>query len=218
MVVLSQHFLRDKGAAEVIAENLEPGTPIIEVGSGKGFLTDFVRPDLCIEIDEELALGLKGKDVIIADGRKLPVLRGQIVSSLPYHITRDFFEEVMRINGIRKLVLILQLDFVEKVLNHPTYISFALNYFYNIRAVAGVPPSSFFPPPRVQSVIVVFNRVREFNPEVVSRLRCISNYHNKVLSRAADECGFTCNCNRRLGEFKPWQVSELLSCMELESA
>ncbi|WP_231918321.1 16S ribosomal RNA methyltransferase A [Saccharolobus solfataricus] len=185
--------------------------PILEIGCGKGNITRFLEPDICIELDDKMIEYLKNFNLVIADARYLPVLRGQLVSSLPYQITSDFFKEVIKLNNIRKLTLILQKDFVDKIFNDSTYISFLLNYIYNIQIKDIIPPSCFSPRPKVYSIITIFNRIREYDKEVDSILSCISRYRNKTLRKASKLCGFSSNNDLKVREFKPWQVLELLN-------
>ncbi|WP_338604829.1 16S ribosomal RNA methyltransferase A [Sulfolobus tengchongensis] len=192
--------------------------PILEVGCGKGNITRFLEPDICIELDKKFIKYLKGYNLVIADARHLPVLRGQLVSSLPYQITSDFFKEIVKMDGIRRLLLILQNDFVEKVLNDSTYISFLLNYHFSIQAKDVIPPRDFRPSPKVFSTIVIFNRVRQYRKDIDELIRCISKYKNKTLRRVSKLCGGISYSDLKVREFKPWQILELLNSMELSSA
>jgi len=145
----------------------------------------------------------------------LPIIRGQIVSSLPYQITYDFFKEIVKLNEIYRLVLILQKDFVDKLFNEPTYISFLLNFHFIINIKDVIPPTFFKPIPKVYSVISIFNRVRKYDKRVDEVISCVSRYRNKTLRRVSQLCGLNSNNDLKVREFKPWQVLELLSSMGL---
>ena len=60
-----QHFLRDRGVLARIADalNLEDGTTVIEIGPGRGALTDVLAERaarlLAIEVDRDLAAHLR---------------------------------------------------------------------------------------------------------------------------------------------------------------
>ncbi|MEM0373809.1 MAG: 16S rRNA (adenine(1518)-N(6)/adenine(1519)-N(6))-dimethyltransferase, partial [Sulfolobales archaeon] len=114
---------------------LQQVRPIIEVGCGKGNISRIINPDLCIEIDNKFIKYLKNYNLILADARFLPIFRGQIISSLPFYITYDFMLEVSSLSKISYLVLILQKDFVYKILKKPTFISYLLNYYYKINLI-----------------------------------------------------------------------------------
>lgn len=214
---LGQHFLiNDKVIEKFVSYVNFSIRPIIEIGGGKGSITKFLHPDLVIEIDKSLASFLP--NVIIGDGRALPITRGQIVSSLPYYITFDFFEEVSKLNSVRYLTLILQLDFVKKIINEPTYISYLLNYYYRIDVKDIIPPWFFSPRPKVFSAIVSLTRTRNFDQRINNLLKCVSKYRNKNLSKALELCGLKAQQldNKKVREFKPWEVRELLRSMGIE--
>lgn len=218
-MVLGQHFLNDHVFISKIVSyvNFEI-RPIIEVGCGKGNLSQYINPDVCIEYDLSFVNYLKKYNLIIADGRELPVIRGQIVSSLPFYITREFLMEISRLNGISRLVLVLQKDVVDKLLNEPTFVSFVTNYFYKLDAKEIIPPKSFYPTPKVFSQIVIMNRINKFDDKVIDILRCVSKYKKKTLRKVVKLCKLNYTSDdKRIEEFKPWQVIELLNLLGIKS-
>ncbi|ARM75902.1 16S ribosomal RNA methyltransferase A [Acidianus manzaensis] len=217
-MILSQNFLVDKYFISKFVSYIANERPLIEVGCGHGNISRFIHPDVCIEIDERFKDELKDYNLVIADGRKMPILRGQIVSSLPYSITEDFFNEIVQINEINRLVLILQKDFVDKIKFYSTFISFILNFYFDIILYDIIPPYSFSPKPKVFSIISIFNRKRRFNPIVNNALRCVSNYRNKKLKSAAKLCGLVSGEEKRVREYKPCQVLELLNSLGISYA
>ncbi len=192
--------------------------PIIEVGCGKGAISAKLNPDVCIEIDVRLLNYLRSFNLVVSDARHLAVFRGSLVSSLPYSITKEFFLEASRLNGVRNMLLILQKDFVDKILEYPSYISFLLNYYYLIRPLDVIPPEAFVPKPRVYSQIVYFKRNREFDARVTEVIECVSRFHNKKVRRAAELCNVKSENERRVRDYKPWEISELLRSMGISSA
>ncbi|BDC19302.1 16S ribosomal RNA methyltransferase A [Acidianus sp. HS-5] len=216
---LSQNFLINTFFISKFSSYIEKNIkPIIEVGCGKGSISKFINPDLCVEIDENLIKYIKDYNLIISDARFLPIRRGQIVSSLPYSITEDFFLEVSKLDEIQYLALILQKDFIDKILNYATYISFILNYIFDIWAHETVPPSAFDPRPKVYSIIVTFKRKRKYNARIDEYLKCVSRFRNKRLKNVGEYCGFISRSEKRVREFKPCQVIELLNLMGLNYA
>lgn len=215
---LSQNFLVDNYFITKFVSYVDNQRPIIEVGCGKGNISQYINPDICIEIDLSFSNFLRKYNLIIADARKIPAYRGQIVSSLPYSITEDFFNEVVKLDRVTKLVLILQKDFVDKIKLYPSSISFVLNYYYKISFYEIIPPHSFYPKPKVYSQIVIFERIREYNEKITSLLECIGRYRNKKLKNAAKICGIGVYEERRVRDFRPCQVLELLNSLDIKYA
>ena len=218
MTKKGQHFLTDDTVVKKVISYVDfSKRPIIEIGGGKGSLTSKLKPDLTIEIDSKFLPYLRDYNLVIADALFPPFLRGQIVSSLPYYITSDFMLNMVKHSQITRMVLILQKDFVDKVVGEPSYISYVLNFHFKIFPKDVVSPYSFFPRPKVFSQIVVFERERDYDPGVDSVLKCISSYKNKKLSSAAKLCGLIVSEERKVREFKPWQVIELLNSLGIKS-
>ncbi|AKV75203.1 16S rRNA methyltransferase [Metallosphaera sedula] len=192
--------------------------PLIEIGCGKGNLSRFLNPDVCIELDSRLLPFLSQYNPVQGDARKLPVSRGQIVSSLPYSITSDFFVEVSRLDSFPRLLLVLQEDFVNKILDYPTFLSFLLNYYYRISELMVIPPKAFRPVPKVFSSLVLLERRRNYNEIVTEIIKCLSSYRNKTLKNASQLCGLSSTETRRVRDFKPWMVTELLGSVGISSA
>ncbi|BCU70609.1 16S ribosomal RNA methyltransferase A [Stygiolobus caldivivus] len=216
MAKKGQHFLVDVNTVKRIISYVDfSQRPLIEIGGGKGALTSILNPDLTIELDPTLIPFLMKYNLVIADAVNPPFSRGQVVSSLPYYITFDFMTTMVKLSGVQRLVLVLQKDFIDKVINDPTYISFTLNFHFKIFPKEIISPRSFYPKPRVFSQIVVFERIKSYNFYVDEALRCISSYKNKKLSSLSEFCKVRSNENKRIRDFKPWQVTELLKLLDI---
>ncbi|MCH1771852.1 MULTISPECIES: 16S ribosomal RNA methyltransferase A [Metallosphaera] len=214
----SQNFLVDQEIISRIVGYASELRPLIEIGCGKGNLSRFLNPDVCIELDSRLLPFLSQYNPVQGDARKLPVSRGQIVSSLPYSITSDFFVEVSRLDSFPRLLLVLQEDFVNKILDYPTFLSFLLNYYYRISKLMVIPPKAFRPVPKVFSSLVLLERRRNYNEIVTEIIKCLSSYRNKTLKNASQLCGLSSTETRRVRDFKPWMVTELLGSVGISSA
>ncbi|ABP94241.1 MULTISPECIES: 16S ribosomal RNA methyltransferase A [Metallosphaera] len=214
----SQNFLVDQEIISRIVGYASELRPLIEIGCGKGNLSRFLNPDVCIELDSRLLPFLSQYNPVQGDARKLPVSRGQIVSSLPYSITSDFFVEVSRLDSFPRLLLVLQEDFVNKILDYPTFLSFLLNYYYRISELMVIPPKAFRPVPKVFSSLVLLERRRNYNEIVTEIIKCLSSYRNKTLKNASQLCGLSSTETRRVRDFKPWMVTELLGSVGISSA
>lgn len=175
-----QHFLVDDAVvAEIIADC--PSThPIIEIGPGSGALTHSLLgagvPLLLIEIDSKWHshwenyrdthphLSVIRADVLTVsweDIRRWQAPPYTIVSNLPYEISGPFLIRLARAWGLwGRAVLMLQEEIVQKLLAAPgsrAYgrLSIQVQRYCDVVAGQKVPPSSFSPPPKVDSQCVL---------------------------------------------------------------
>lgn len=172
-----QHFLTDRATLDAIAASVEarPGETIIEIGPGRGVLTD-VLADLpndliAIEIDHMLSEQLReryaGKPRIrILEKDVLAVEVGAIVSgpfvvvgNVPYYITTPILFHVLRAPFPRHAVFLVQREVADRMTASPDSKEYgALSV--NVQATADteiirrVPPHAFSPPPKVESAVI----------------------------------------------------------------
>ena len=174
----SQNFLRDLrvvekilAAAELVAEDR-----VLEIGPGLGVLTRRLA-SLCkevqvIEIDRDLALELKAGgdlDVDIHEGDALKMdwrelLREppwKMVANLPYNISSPLFFKILDNRDLfERLVLMFQKEFAARLCAQPGNKDYGIpsvfcRQYFDVSPVAVVPPTSFFPAPKVSSMVLV---------------------------------------------------------------
>lgn len=174
---LGQHFLTDKRIAErisslVLADNCDT---IIEVGPGKGILTDFFlgRSDkkfMAVEIDEESVEFLKiqypehHEALIYGDFLKTDLgemgNRLSVVGNFPYNISSQIFFHILNYRDhVSEVVCMLQKEVGLRLASPPGnkqygILSVFLQAWYTIEVCFQVKPGAFFPPPDVQSVVI----------------------------------------------------------------
>lgn len=101
------------------------------------------------------ALSVDWKEVL--DGLAEP--RG-IVSNMPYNITGPLLERVCRVQGlIDRAVLMMQREVGEKMVALPGdrtrgSLSVVLQHLFHVQKVCVVPPGAFWPPPKVESIVL----------------------------------------------------------------
>jgi 16S rRNA (adenine1518-N6/adenine1519-N6)-dimethyltransferase len=174
---LGQHWLKDSGVIAKIVAACQPASGVLEIGPGTGVLT---RPlaaaaqVLAIEIDPRAAEELSGTlpkaqiltgDVLQAD---LPALLETLpeprtlVSNLPYYITAAVAEKVCEAaQHLDRAVLMMQAEVAERLMAKPGdsargSLSVFVQYFFEVESVCKVPPSAFYPPPKVDSRVLLF--------------------------------------------------------------
>ena len=179
-----QHFLADKGIIQDIVAAIapQPGDPMVEIGPGLAALTQPLVERLgrltVIELDRDLAfrLRLNGQlDVIEADVLRvdftqlaqtmrdkaaLPELRLRVVGNLPYNIsTPILFHLLNHVHVIEDQHFMLQKEVIDRMVARPSTsdygrLSVMLQWRHAMENVLFVPPTSFDPPPRVDSAVV----------------------------------------------------------------
>jgi 16S rRNA (adenine1518-N6/adenine1519-N6)-dimethyltransferase len=173
---LGQHFLIDGEVAEntVRLAELEPGATVLEIGPGRGALTDRLRaaghPVVAVELDEGLASSLAarrdpGLTVVRGDFLRvaleaLPAGPLPVVANLPYAtgtaIVSRLLEHPAR---FPRLVVMLQLEVAQRLCAAPNSRSYGgLTVLVALQATANmgfvVPPSAFAPQPKVDSAVL----------------------------------------------------------------
>lgn len=172
-----QHFLSDRTTLESIAGAAAPsaGDTIIEIGPGRGALTDilaqFPNDLIAIEIDhllrEQLSeryaqnsrVTILEKDVLAVEVGSLANGPFVLVGNVPYYITTPIVFHVLRAPFPRQMVFLVQREVAERIISGPGTKSYgALSV--NVQAVATteiirlVPPGAFKPPPKVDSAVI----------------------------------------------------------------
>lgn len=177
---LGQHFLVDANIARKMLALLEPREEdcIVEIGPGKGFLTQFFLDSGArvygVELDDRLAAFLAEKfanapsfTLIHADFRTVPLdfldpscRNVKWLGSLPYNITSVvFFRMIDEYPRICRAVFLIQREVAERVVASPGckdygILSVLLQTFYRPVLEFYVPPTVFRPRPRVESAVI----------------------------------------------------------------
>jgi 16S rRNA (adenine1518-N6/adenine1519-N6)-dimethyltransferase len=172
-----QHFLVDQAALRDIAAAVQPraGETIVEIGPGRGALTDLLAETgndvIAIEIDRALASQLRERysgnarvRIIEADfldtGLSEIVNRDfAVVGNVPYYITTPIIFRVLEPPLPRCAVFLVQREVAERIIASAGSSSYgALSV--NVQAIAGteivryVGAGSFRPPPKVESAVI----------------------------------------------------------------
>ena len=186
---LGQHFLTDKTVCERILAQLQqfPMERLLEVGPGAGALTEFIYkvPSLefkAIELDTEKVNYLL---------HTYPELNGKLVNedfletampfedsftlvgNFPYNIsTQIVFKVLDWKQNVPMMIGMFQKEVAERIAAKPHskaygILSVLAQAFYDVTYLFDVPPSSFNPPPKVDSGVIMFKRKEKF-PEMAS--------------------------------------------------
>ena len=174
---LGQNFLTDKNKVLEIFRMLELNSdiPIIEVGPGKGALTDMIdevsQNNLAIEIDSEMIEILENKnykntkiinsDILELDFKDLfsDYKEKHFISNLPYYISTKIIFMALGDETIKRISIMMQKELAERIFaNNNTRkfgrITVALGSFYDVKGKINVKADSFTPKPNVDSIFI----------------------------------------------------------------
>ncbi|MEO8879521.1 MAG: 16S rRNA (adenine(1518)-N(6)/adenine(1519)-N(6))-dimethyltransferase RsmA [Gemmatimonadaceae bacterium] len=174
---LGQHFLTDPRILARIADAvaLAPDETVVEIGPGRGSLTDALLARaarvVAIEIDRKLVELLREKyahepRLTIIEGDVLETNLGEVAGgayalagNVPYYITTPILFQALRQPRALRSVLLVQKEVAARMAAPPGADDYgALSV--NVQAVAEVemlfriPSGAFNPPPRVDSAVV----------------------------------------------------------------
>jgi 16S rRNA (adenine1518-N6/adenine1519-N6)-dimethyltransferase len=172
-----QNFLRDQNILDriIAAAALQDGDRVLEIGPGQGALTKQLLltglPVLAVEIDRDLGAALQeldadNLDVVVGDVLRLnwsELLKHppyKLVANLPYNVSSQILFRVLEHrHNFSTLVLMFQKEVGDRLVAEEgtrSYgiLSVLMQTWFRIEKVIKVPPQSFFPPPKVDSVVL----------------------------------------------------------------
>jgi 16S rRNA (adenine1518-N6/adenine1519-N6)-dimethyltransferase len=174
---LGQHFLSDPRILSRIADALGPvhDTTVVEIGAGRGALTDQLRVRarqvVAVEVDRALAALLRARyagdeHVRIVEGDILRMPLGELaggeyalVGNVPYYITTPIVFHALERPRPTRAVFLVQREVAERMTAAPGSAEYGA-LTVNLQAAARVellftvPAGAFHPPPKVQSAVV----------------------------------------------------------------
>lgn len=160
----NQHFLIDQNIINKYLKllNIKPNDVVVEIGAGKGVLTNYLK-DIAkklyvIEIDKRLKEYLDKIDnitVIYNNVLNIDIPScDKIVTSLPYNIIEPFTKKLINTN-FKELYMLIGSNYVDDVLNNNiNKLSIITNSYFNLTKLLEVLPSSFDIPPHTLSYVV----------------------------------------------------------------
>ena len=181
-----QHWLVNKKVLEKIKEvaDLDENDFILEIGPGRGALTSKlldseIRKLHAIELDKDLIDFLKVKfksnekfslqegDILSTNIDSINQNITKVIANIPYNITGPILNifvgrlGLIRNYNYKKIIFLMQKDVVDRILakeGNPNAgaLSIRMQLLSKIKKICDVAPSSFIPPPKVFSSLVLF--------------------------------------------------------------
>jgi 16S rRNA (adenine1518-N6/adenine1519-N6)-dimethyltransferase len=177
---LGQHFLTSPRALRRIAEacDLAPDTTVVEIGAGLGGLTAELSARagrvIAVELDKALAeylerrfadtnvtvlqsdaLALDPADALVRAGAKPPYV---LAGNLPYYVAQPLLRHFLEAKPApERLVVMVQAEVAESIVAKPgemSLLSVSVQLYGEPRLLFRVPPSAFYPSPKVRSAVV----------------------------------------------------------------
>ena len=162
---------------ETIKSIYKPGTKIVEIGGGLGYITEKLAEGFddvdVLEIDDELfrILEFKINNYLKIKNFKLKILKEDImeyappkkdyllVGNIPFHISGQLYRRFMSDEKHKPygMVFITDKQYATTLMGQPprSYrVSLQAQAYGDIEIVADVPPSSVYPEPKVMSCIM----------------------------------------------------------------
>ena len=182
-----QNFLEDTGVINSIVRAIHPlpADHLVEIGPGKGALTELLSASACrldvVELDRDLVPGLlaafsvnprfrlHSADALAFDFAALAqdAIPLRVVGNLPYNISTPLIFRLLENTAIiRDMHFMLQLEVVDRLAAKPGgkdwgRLGIMAQYLCAVDKLFEVPPEAFNPRPRVQSAIVRLTPWRE---------------------------------------------------------
>ena len=201
---LGQNFLIEKNIVrKILSLTSFKGKNIIEIGPGKGALTDEIikmKPKLLIliEKDEALTNYLNSKyslektvkiyntDILNFNFEKINKDKIIIIGNLPYNISSQILIKILRYKKIKTkfedLILMFQKELGEKIIGKfpsKNYGRLSIITNFKLRVIKKflVSANCFFPKPKVTSMVIHFKTLKKnlFNINNISNLEKITN-------------------------------------------
>jgi 16S rRNA (adenine1518-N6/adenine1519-N6)-dimethyltransferase len=194
---LGQHFLFQRPILDRIAEAAcgARAETVVEIGAGPGGLTAALLERcgrlIAIEIDPALAAGLRTSysqhprfSLVEADVLQTDLSqwgRVTVCGNLPYYISTPIIEKTLALGPLlERAVFLLQKEVADRLAAGPGsrdygYLSVAAQLYCQVERLFIVKPSSFRPPPKVDSAVVRLQpRAAPAVPDPVRFLRFVS--------------------------------------------
>ncbi len=218
---LGQHFLTSDKIAKQIVSAAKPSKQdtVLEIGTGKGILVSQLcknaKKVISIEADKDLHDAAKSKFSDITnltlkygDGFKSKDNFSIFVSNLPYSKSKNAIEWLIQRKFLRAVVMV-QKEFAQKLLKEKKAISVLANYGLDIKEIMKVGKNNFFPPPKVDSVVLELTRKKSASKELILTVNKLFSYRRKTLQNILKQFGKNIKSDKRLDDLSGDEIIKI---------
>ncbi len=182
---LGQHFLRDEGVLVKIKRAVEGAKRIVEIGGGRGALTEHLLklgvPVTVVEIDDNLCLYLRDRfkghniEIVQEDAASFSMrYNSSVVGNLPYNVSKRIIRNmILQKEKVEKMIFMVQKEVADSIVAKPstkeyTKFSVFVQMFCDVRRLFNVKKGAFFPQPKVESSVVELSpyRINALNRDI----------------------------------------------------
>lgn len=177
---LGQNFLKSAEALReiILAGDLKAGDVVLEVGPGRGALTEKILGAganvIAIEKDHELIPVLEEKFKKEIEDKRLEIIEKdileyeqvgehKIIANIPYYITGTFLQKFLETeNQPEKMVLMLQKEVAQRIVakdSKESILSISVKAYGVPKYVMTVKAKYFSPAPNVDSAVIAINNI-----------------------------------------------------------
>jgi len=144
----------------------QPGETVVEIGPGRGALTDVLLARglkvIAIEKDRGLAAALGTREnltVVTGDALKVNWHAPKVIGNIPYYITSPLIDKALTPPLPERIVFLVQDEVADRIAAQPggkTYgaLSVGVQAVAKVEKLFTVAPGSFRPPPKVRSALI----------------------------------------------------------------
>ena len=193
-----QNFLVDQNYISKIIAALNPkeGETIVEIGAGRGALTEHLVESgakiIAIELEHEMIAVLRERfagsenfQLVEADALKIDFNElvnpdsAKLVANLPYYISTAILQKLIEQREVfSEMVLMFQLEVVERIAaevgnSERGFLTVMTEAYLDSEKLFDVPPSAFRPSPKVNSAVVQLKPKRETVVEDAELFRAV---------------------------------------------
>ena len=220
---LGQHFLKSKTIAKDIVSSakITRNDVVLEIGTGYGILIPYLcknaKQVFSIENDQNLHLSAKSNfhdytnlALEYGDGFNSDHNFSIFVSNLPYSKSRFAIEWLLQ-KKFSRAVIMVQKEFSEKLISSEEHkaISVLANYGFSIKFLMNVKKSNFYPPPKVDSVVILLKPKKVLPKVLISTVNKIFSFRRKTVKNILKHFDITFTSEKRLDDLSGDEIIKI---------